>query len=671
MKTSRFNPKEYISSAAFTDMEKARLVADAIVSRGVDITSTYERWLSAGFALGHALGEEGRQLFHDVSRLHPEYDAAQCDRQYDCCLKHPSGGSPIGLATFFRMAEDIAGVRVGEVMREERGKKSSVSAISAIVPRCQKNDTNNNDNNKYIDNQLVMNIDEKMKSKMALWHYGTNGTNSSSLHNVYTFSDKLKTSNLPSFLQRIMNLYDDAVSRDKMLLGVLNIVSGLLGACNGNEDEPSGIYGIYDCMKVFAPLYNIIYAEAGSGKGELKFCSRLIKPLKDELRRRYEAEKTAYERDVAAWETEKKKKSKDALPERPKEPVYRSPMASGNSSSSAVYHTLDNNGGWALMFETEADTLSLMFKSDYGNYSDLMRKAFHHEPISMSRTTDDLHIDIDSPRLSVLLTCTPGQISKLLGEDLENGLASRFLFYGLPCEEPEFKNVFRCESKSFDEQYIDMGNELTPLLAALRQRKGHPLQFVITNTMQNDFIAYFKEVLKDQTEAFGRSYQGFVFRLALATFRYAMVLSALRLLDRTRDGKIEFLSGENALCCEESDYKTAMVIVETLLKHTAKVYAKLAKEPDGAFDDMDVSLSSEEQKIYEMLPDVAFSTVEIMKVFNSLNLSRRTAFRRIKQFCYEYEILYPLGRGHYIKTACRNNVQQSASASSPGEKRQL
>lgn len=53
-----------------------------------------------------------------------------------------------------------------------------------------------------------------------------------------------------------------------------------------------------------------------------------------------------------------------------------------NSSATSVYQILSDNGGNALMLETEGDTLANVFASDYGNFSDGLRKVFHHEPIS-------------------------------------------------------------------------------------------------------------------------------------------------------------------------------------------------------------------------------------------------------------------------------------------------
>ena len=127
--------------------------------------------------------------------------------------------------------------------------------------------------------------------------------------NGYTFSDKLDTEDLPPILKKIMQLHDDVVSRDKMIIGTLNIVSGLIGAASGTPDMPSGVYGLYDGRKVYAPLYNILFANAGSSKGDLNFCRQLAKPLKDEMRREYEGKKMEYERLMAAYEAKRNRKA--------------------------------------------------------------------------------------------------------------------------------------------------------------------------------------------------------------------------------------------------------------------------------------------------------------------------------------------------------------------------
>jgi len=74
--------------------------------------------------------------------------------------------------------------------------------------------------------------------------------------------------------------------------------------------------------------------------------------------------------------------------EPPQEPPLKTLLIPANSSATSVYQVLNDNQGVGLMFETEGDTLANTFKSDYGNFSDGFRKAFHHEMISYTRRKD-------------------------------------------------------------------------------------------------------------------------------------------------------------------------------------------------------------------------------------------------------------------------------------------
>ena len=658
MRTSHFDPHKYLE---FTNLDKAAMVAEAVISKGIDITDTYDRWRNVGFALAHSLQEEGRSVFHQISSLYPGYSPEECDRQYDACMKERPG-SAITLATFFHMAENIAQVRVGDVMKEKREmlNKNTRSATCAIAPSRQMHSNNSINNSIYADSQTVS------KNQELQWRNGAMAQVAlpvKTFDTGYTFSDKIDAAHLVPFLQRFMQMYDDVVSRDKMILGALNVVSGLLGACNGTDEEPSGIFGIYSQQKVFAPLYNIIYANAGSGKGDLNFCRLLVKPLKDEMLRQYAVQKAEYERRLAAWEAGRKKKGKaqpDAAAERPEEPVYRTPFTPGNSSSSAVYRAVCDNGGWALMFETEADSVSNMLKTEHGDYSDLLRKAYHHETLSMSRVTERLHIDIDKPRLSVLLTCTPGQIPTLIG-DVENGLASRFFFYRLPDTEPVFKNVFACGEKPLDDEYLEMGGELKRLVDELRGRK-QPLQFVMSDAQQREFLEVFKAELEDKTQMLGNEYQAFVFRLGLGCFRYAMTLTALRLLAR----ETPLQPDEVALPCDDRDFHTAMAIVYALLCHSAKVYAKLDKENDNPLADKGVSLTVKQKAVYDRLPDGPFKTSEFHKIALSVGMPRRTSQRLLSLFSNDWGIVVPKWRGFYIKASALARQEQAESPSASG-----
>ena len=479
----------------------------------------------------------------------------------------------------------------------------------------------------------------------------------------YTFSDKLPLEDLPAFLAPIYEVHDNSVDRDKMLLGALNIISGLMGGANGTADCHCGIYGLYDARRVYAPLYNIVYGAAGSSKGEIAFCKRIAAPVKQEMRRQYEYEKQQYEQQMAQYEAQSKGKAKADRGEAPKEPPYRDPFVPGNSSSSAVYRAMDANGGWGMMFETEADTVSAMIASDYGNYSDLMRKAHHHEPISMNRVTDRIHIDIDEPKLSVFLTCTPGQLSALFtASSFENGLGSRILFYEMPEEKATFHDVFARKDEPLEETYRRMGDAFLPLYHELRERKDSPLQFVMSSAQQQQFLAAFGSMLHEQSGMLGSGITAFIYRLALEGFRYAMVLTALRRLSEwtaipvtQKEGGI-FRPDERALVCDDRDFRSAMTIVGSLVNHTTRVYAVLAKENDNPFAKIGVSLSAEEQRVYRSLPETEFKSSDFKAVAQRVDISLRSAERMLSKFCNVYRIISPVRRGFYRKVMLRKDA---------------
>ena len=220
-------------------------------------------------------------------------------------MKGNKGG--ITIATFFQMARDLANVDLKEMARErgKREEESTKSTKSTKVPKYHKNNIKCNKK----DNILIYNNLEKTayttgdsETVRHLRHFCKDFSND------YTFPTSWIRLT-PSPVLEIIQLHDDVVSRDKMIIGTLNIVSGLIGAASGTPDMPSGVYGLYDGRKVYAPLYNILFANAGSSKGDLNFCRQLAKPLKDEMRREYEGKKMEYERLMAAYEAKRKQKA--------------------------------------------------------------------------------------------------------------------------------------------------------------------------------------------------------------------------------------------------------------------------------------------------------------------------------------------------------------------------
>lgn len=649
MKQKIFDPNQWANMKNNANrIEKPNTQAEVhevvrqLIARGIDITAGYGNWLYLGFALADELGEEGRKLYHELSRLNSGYNTQACDKQYSACLKSHKGG--ITIRTFFLMAKN-AGIDIGEVSRELLRKQgvSATCATCAIAPNGEKG----------VKSTILPTLD----NDLALGAMAQVALTDDRCSNGFVFSDKLEVNSLDHILRTVYDLHHDCLPKcDAMILGALNVCSGLMGGANFVEEARSGVYGLYDGRRVYAPLFNIIFSGAGNEKGNLVFDKQLATPIKMEMRQKYEMEKADYDAAMTAWEA-KNKKERGEVPEKP---VYRDPFVPGNSSSSAVYRALKANGGWGLMYETEADTVSSMLDSDYGNYSDLMRKAHHHEPLSMTRVTDDVHIDIDEPRLSILLTCTPGQLPALF-PSFENGLGSRFLFYHIPDDHVEFHDVFAMKDKSLEDIYKELGDYVAPLYHALQQRAGHPIQFIMSDNQKKSFIATYKDVLKEQFDMLGKGIRAFIFRIALESFRYAMILTVLRRLTEWHESFNPanpadlFPETENALVCDDRDFQTAMTIVGCLINHTARVYAVMAKEDNNPFADKGFKPTPAEATLYKGLPEGEFSTATLHELADKQHIPWRTAQRALSTFVYKYRVINPVRRGTYYKLPQRKH----------------
>jgi hypothetical protein len=98
------------------DLEKDILkVVEQIEEYKLDITSDYTSWRNIGFAFADALGENGRNFYHRVSKFNQDYNPEICNDQYTKCLK--ATGTGISIRTFFFMAKSN-GINLSTVERK-------------------------------------------------------------------------------------------------------------------------------------------------------------------------------------------------------------------------------------------------------------------------------------------------------------------------------------------------------------------------------------------------------------------------------------------------------------------------------------------------------------------------------------------------------------------------
>ena len=444
-----------------------------------------------------------------------------------------------------------------------------------------------------------------------------------------TFPDSVYA-DLPSFLVDIVNNAISSEAKDTVLLGALVCFS----ACFPN------VCGAYDDRIVYPNLYLFLVGTSGGGKADLNLCRELVRPIHKKLLEESKQLELEYKRAVAEYN--KEKKSVDAV--LPTEPPRRMLLIPANSSSSAFLKILNDNDGMGLMFETEGDTLSQTLRSDFGNYSDVLRKAFHHEELSLCRKTGSEQIEIDTPKLSVVLSGTPEQVRYLI-PNAENGLMGRFIYYFLPGKR-YIRDVLRTTNVSETKQTLFslLGQRFLDHCEEFRQDN---YSFVLPEELQSEFILWLRTLNDECCDEVDEDVQGVIRRLGLIAFRLMMILTCIRRLRKPRSS--DLTSGRPiTLVCQVADYDTAIGIVNTIVCHSIFCYRKLSKQSaNPMISNQEKSAQSRRNSLFKHLPDV-FTKKEYSAVVTSVNENSNTAAKWIDKFISERK-LERVGQGQYRK----------------------
>jgi hypothetical protein len=421
---------------------------------------------------------------------------------------------------------------------------------------------------------------------------------------------------LPEFLKQVVAPATTNEERDLLLLGSLVAISSCLPK----------IYGIYDGRKVFPNLYLFVTAQASAGKGRMIHCKQIVLPVHKAMREQAKLLKQQHELEMSEYNAKKGKEEGIEKPARPPEKMLIIPA---NNSTTGVFQLLADSEGKGLIFETEGDTLAQAFKSDYGNYSDGFRKAFHHETISYYRRTDREYVDIENPCLSAVLSGTPKQVSALI-PNAENGLFSRFIFYFMNIR-AEWKDVFADNSnQGLDEHFDTLGIRFYQLYQILKS--SPEIQFNLTADQKGQFNSFFTQVQDTYLAIQGIDYMATVRRLGLISFRLSMILSALRILE----------NGDTSctIICEARDFQTAIAMVKVLVKHSSKVFSELPE------DVKPVQRKNRKEKYLASLPKI-FNRQKYLEMAKSLSIPDKTAEGYITEF-YKKGLIHREQHDYYV-----------------------
>ena len=416
--------------------------------------------------------------------------------------------------------------------------------------------------------------------------------------------------------------FADERERDVFFTGALSILSGCL----------PNVEGVYAQETVYPNLFSFIIAPAASGKGALKFAKVLADPYQERMLEESNKDRQIYDAELAEYKTalRNRKKGDETVMEEPDKPPFKVVFIPANTSYAAILKHIQQNDGKGIICETEADSMGAVFKQDWGGYSDMLRKAFHHETISVSRKTDNEYIIIKDTKLSVALSGTPGQVANIISS-AEDGLFSRFLFYTFKVEQ-KWKDVSPYGNTiNLNDHFKTLSNKVLQLIDFLQAQKT---VFKLTKEQWQTINTTGEQWLRDVTIFTGEEASSVVKRLGLILFRIAMIFTALR--------KFENGDLSTEVECTDEDFEMALNIANVYLQHSLLMYHNLPKkEETGIFKG-----KSNKKKFFEALPQ-NFKRDEAVQLGIQYKLKSRTVDGLLKSLLNT--LLTQPSFGHYQK----------------------
>ncbi len=398
---------------------------------------------------------------------------------------------------------------------------------------------------------------------------------------------------LPKLLQNLVKLFE---GREKDIVLLSSI--GVLSNCFPN------VYGYYGGHVVYPHLYIVFIAPPASSKGEMTYSKLLIVPIHNLL-------KSSTKSNVG-------KKSKSA------NQITNIKILPANISSAEMYSYMNSSKDGVLIFESEADTLSKMFNNEWSNYSDILRKAFHHEDMSTARKLENVYLEVNNPKLSMVISGTPDQLKPLIISN-ENGLYSRFLIYSFD-EITPFKNVFEKKSNNRKTEFEAAGKIIFEQYKILSDRVSM-IEFKFSEQQEKAFYNEFgllqNKLIENQSEELLPNMR----RHGLIMFRICMILTVLRNMDT--------LSSAKTLTCSDIDYQNGLKIVIQSLTDLMENHSYLG---DG-------QLSKKDDDLLFSIKE-SFTRQELIEAGMKLNIPKRTIDDKIKQW-RKKKVIMKLSHGSF------------------------
>lgn len=413
--------------------------------------------------------------------------------------------------------------------------------------------------------------------------------------------------NLPLILQKGVDVIDLDRERDVFFVSALAILSGCL----------PNVKGVYMEKTVYPNIFSFILAPAASGKGHMISAKTLADIWHREILDNSLAEKRSYEKQLRAYKASAyssgKKKNTDEEP--PEEPPFKVVFIPANTSSAMIYKHICDNNGTGIICETEADTLGAVFKNEWGSYSDLLRKSFHHERIALSRKTGKEYIEIDNPRLSIALSGTPNQIFNII-QNAEDGLFSRFIYYIFKSELKWISPAPKENSVNHSEHFQELAIQVQEMVHFLEK---YPTVIQLSKSQWSKFDDFFTSLLESTDSLFGDDALSVVKRLGLIVFRITMLFTAMKKFD---NGDLS-----STITCDDLDFDKALSIVDIISQHSFLMFNNLPKQSTSHA----IQNKGKKERFLESLPQT-FRRKEAIEIGLKMGIKERTVDSLLKKW---------------------------------------
>lgn len=580
-----------------TDIESLRRLTEAVETAGADIAPTYAEYVQLAFAIATDCGEAGREFFHRLCRTSAKYQREHAERIFSNALTTRHG--EVHLGTAFHLAE-MANVKLcnTKVMNNRRNTENTENTPSKVLTHA------------HVYNKVEN--DEPDESEELL-----NGSDPNQPLPTFPEAD------WPKILLLIMSYATSPTQRDVMLIGALTAIGASM------ERYVRCPYA----GKLQSPcLQSFIVAPSASGKGILSLIRLLVEPIHDEIRQQVATEVKAYKKEKAAYDVMGKERSKVEAPQMPKNRMF---LISGNNTGTGILQNIMDANGTGLICETEADTISAAIGSEYGHWSDTLRKAFDHDRLSYNRRTDQEYREVKKSYLSVLLSGTPAQVKPLI-PSTENGLFSRQLFYymhGIWA----WINQFESGEADLEAIFTDIGLEWKKQLDLMKTHGVHTLR--LTDEQKQEFNTLFSDLFFRSGLANDNEMSSSIARLAVNTCRIMAEVAMIRALEcdqpyQFKNSSIHLLTPDKEIATDNikdgiitrwdvtitaEDFKAVLELVTPLYRHATHILSFLPStevkhranaDRDALFEAMGNQFTraqlSEQATIMKIKPNTAF-----------------------------------------------------------------